>query len=188
MPTAYIGMGANVPSAAGAPEATLAAAVEHLAQLGTVTARSHLYSTEPVGFIHQPRFINAVVALETDLAPRPLLDALQEIEREFGRNREAEIRNGPRTLDLDILFFGDAVICENGLEIPHPRMFERAFTLIPLHEIAPDLRDPRTKLSVTQWVQRPCSVPHHDNSSIIPIQSALWRPGVERDAGRHDAS
>ena len=188
MPAAYIGMGANLPSPAGPPQASLAAATERLARLGTVTARSHLYSTEPVGLIDQPRFVNAVVALETNLEPRPLLGALQEIEREFGRNRAAEIRNGPRALDLDILLFGDAIVKEIGLEIPHPRMFERAFTLIPLHEIAPDLRDPITGLRVKQWLQRPCSAPRHDNSAIIPIQSDLWRPGVERSAGRHGAS
>ncbi len=184
MPTAYIGMGANLPSAAGPPAATLAAAAERLAALGTISARSHLYSTEPVGITDQPRFVNAVVALETNLEPRQLLDALHAIERAFGRNRPAEMRYGPRPLDLDILLFGAMVVQAEGLEIPHPRLFERSFTLVPLNEIAPSFRDPHSGLSVTEWVQRLCTVPHHDDSAILPIESDLWRPGVERDAGR----
>ncbi|MFP5276640.1 MAG: 2-amino-4-hydroxy-6-hydroxymethyldihydropteridine diphosphokinase [Acidobacteriota bacterium] len=188
MPTAYIGMGANLPSPAGPPAATLAAAAERMAALGTISARSHLYSTEPVGITEQPRFVNAVVALETDLAPRQLLDALHAIERAFGRNRPAEIRYGPRTLDLDILLLGETVVQEQDLEIPHPRLFERSFTLVPLNEIAPSFRDPHSGLSVTEWVQRLCTVPHHDDSAIIPIESDLWRPGVEHDAGRSGAS
>ena len=87
MHTAYIGMGANLPGAAGSPEATLAAAVVRMEDLGQVTAKSSLYSTEPVGFADQPRFVNAVVALETSMAPHQLLDELLAIERHFGRDR-----------------------------------------------------------------------------------------------------
>ncbi|MFZ1084811.1 MAG: 2-amino-4-hydroxy-6-hydroxymethyldihydropteridine diphosphokinase [Terracidiphilus sp.] len=137
MPTAYIGMGGNLASWAGAPEATLAAAALRLDSLGRVVRLSSLYSTAPVGFADQPRFVNAVVALETELEPRALLVGLLAIELEFGRERTAEVANGPRTLDLDILLFGDLQIREPGLEIPHPRLAERAFVLIPLHEIAP---------------------------------------------------
>src|SRR5208283_2081036 len=111
------------------PEATLAAAAASLERLGRVQARSSLYSTAPVGFADQPRFVNAVVALETELHPRELLAALLAIEREFGRDRAAEIRNGPRTLDLDILLFGAKQITEPDLQIPHPRLSERAFVL-----------------------------------------------------------
>ena len=106
MLTAYIALGANLASWAGPPEVTLAAAVERLGSLGRVTARSSLYSTEPVGFAEQPRFVNAVVALETALEPRELLNKLLGIEKEFGRDRSASIPNGPRTLDLDILLIG----------------------------------------------------------------------------------
>src|ERR1039458_7133204 len=136
MRTAFIGMGANLASWAGAPEATLAAAALRLESLGRVTCRSSLYSTAPVGFAGQPRFVNAVVELETELEPRTLLKGLLAIEQEFGRDRAAGFANGPRTLDLDILLLGDHVIHEPGLVIPHPRLAERAFVLVPLCEIA----------------------------------------------------
>jgi 2-amino-4-hydroxy-6-hydroxymethyldihydropteridine diphosphokinase len=144
MPIAYIGMGGNLASWAGAPEATLAKAALRLDSLGGVARRSSLYSTAPVGFTEQPRFVNAVVALETELAPRALLDGLLAIEHEFGRERTAGVANGPRTLDLDILLFGDLQISEPGLEIPHPRFAERAFVLVPLVEIAPEAVDPKS--------------------------------------------
>lgn len=150
MPLAFIALGANIPSPAGRPEATLSAAAERLAALGRLIARSSLYSTTPVGFQHQPRFINAVVALETDLSPRKLLDALLVLELHFGRNRAASPANGPRTLDLDMLFYGDLVLCESGLELPHPRIAERAFVLVPLSEIAPNLRDPISQKTVAE--------------------------------------
>ena len=136
MSAAYIGMGGNLASWAGEPEATLAAAALRLESLGKVARRSSLYSTEPVGFAEQPRFVNAVVALETELKPGELLRALLAIEQEFGRDRATGFANGPRTLDLDILLFGDLKICEPDLDIPHPRLAERAFVLVPLGEIA----------------------------------------------------
>jgi 2-amino-4-hydroxy-6-hydroxymethyldihydropteridine diphosphokinase len=175
MRTAYIGMGANLPGPAGSVEATLAAAVERLSSLGRVTAQSSLYSTAPVGFADQPRFVNAAVALETDLAPRQLLDALLRIEREFGRDRSAAILNGPRTLDLDILLMDGVAVSEPELEIPHPRLSERAFALIPLNEIAPEARDPRAGTTVAQRLQRLLSsedidAPH----GVVPIQSNVW--------------
>ena len=95
MPTAYIGMGSNLPSQAGPPEATLTAAASRLESLGYVVARSSLYSTQPVGFAGQPDFLNAVVALETGLDPHTLLEGLLRVEHEFGRDRSAGIRNGP---------------------------------------------------------------------------------------------
>src|SRR5579871_4282800 len=127
---AYIGLGANLPGEAGPPEATLVAAVQKLAESGRIVARSSLYSTEPVGIADQPRFLNAVVAIETDRSPRELLEALLELELAFGRDRSAGIQNGPRTLDLDILFFGDFVLGEHNLVVPHPRLAERAFVLV----------------------------------------------------------
>ena len=96
MPLAHIALGANLPSSAGAPEATLVAAAERLAALGRIAARSSLYSTAPVGFKDQPRFVNAIVALETGLSPRELLEALLALELEFGRERAASPANGPR--------------------------------------------------------------------------------------------
>ena len=173
MTLAYIALGANLPSPAGPPEATLAAAVQRLATLGRIAARSSLYSTAPVGLANQPRFLNAVVALETDLAPRDLLAALLAIERDFGRDRSASIPNGPRTLDLDILLYGDLILSEPGLEIPHPRLAQRAFVLVPLNEIAPDLRDPRSGLTVSQLLG---ALPGGCESDVVPTSKALWQP------------
>jgi 2-amino-4-hydroxy-6-hydroxymethyldihydropteridine diphosphokinase len=108
--------------------------------LGTITAVSSFYETEPVGFREQPSFLNAVIALETDLPPAALFDALLAIERDLGRVRS--FRNAPRTLDLDILLQDDLVMDTPELTLPHPRMHERAFVLAPLAEIAPDVRHP----------------------------------------------
>src|SRR5205814_8343446 len=106
------------------------------------------------GFADQPQFLDAVVALETESEPHALLEGLLGIEQEFGRDRSAGIKNGPRTLDLDILVFGDHRISEPGLEIPHPRMEERDFVLIPLMELAST--DPSTNRPkvVTQLLER----------------------------------
>jgi len=150
MRTAYIGMGGNLASTAGAPEVTLAAAALRLESLGRLVRRSSLYSTAPVGFAAQPRFVNVVVALETNLAPRELLNSLLAIEQEFGRDRAAGFANGPRTLDLDILLFGDFEISEPELRIPHPRLAERAFVLVPLNEIAPTAVVPGCGKTVAQ--------------------------------------
>ena len=177
MQMAYIGLGANLPSASGPPEATLAAAVARLVSLGHVTARSRLYSTEPVGFSDQPRFINAVVALETAMPPRDLLHGLLAIEREFGRDRTAGIPNGPRTLDLDILLYGDLQISEAGLEIPHPRLAERGFVLVPLNGIAPAFRDPRTGLSVAQLMEKLFPNSQGAIDEIFKVESDDWCAG-----------
>lgn len=177
METAYIGMGANLPSRAGEPAATLAAAVKRLERLGRVTRRSRLYSTAPVGFQEQPRFVNAVVELETELAPRALLAALLEIEREFGRERAQEQTNGPRTLDLDILMYGDLRIDEADLQVPHPRLAERAFVLVPLNEIAPRAVDARSGNTVGELLQRLFPGSDDENQAVVPIESAAWRPG-----------
>ncbi len=120
----------------------------------------------------QPRFLNAVVALETSLSPRDLLDALLAIERDFGRDRSASIPNGPRTLDLDILLYGDLIVSVPGLEIPHPRLAQRAFVLVPLAEIAPNLRDPRYGSTIAQLLAG--LRPQADPGAAVPIQSPFW--------------
>ena len=174
MEIAYIGMGANIGSPAGAPEATLAAAVKEFHALGTVVCRSSLYSTAPVGFADQPRFVNAVVGLETGLAASDLLHQLLRIERAFGRNRSAGFRNGPRPLDLDLLMLGEEAVAEPGLELPHPRLHERAFVLVPLNEIAPDQVVVTTGKTVKQLLQRlRCGSPAEDDA-VIPLQTDLW--------------
>jgi 2-amino-4-hydroxy-6-hydroxymethyldihydropteridine diphosphokinase len=103
--------------------------------------RSSLYCTTPVGYADQPDFVNAVAEIETRLSPDELLEACLEIERKHGRNRT--FKNAPRTLDLDILLYGDMMSVEPRLTLPHPRMHERAFVLVPLAEIAPDCVIPR---------------------------------------------
>jgi 2-amino-4-hydroxy-6-hydroxymethyldihydropteridine diphosphokinase len=179
MSLAYIALGANLPSPAGPPEATLAAADVRLASLGSIAARSSLYSTTPVGapvgFADQPRFLNAAVALETTLTPFELLGAVLLIEREFGRDRIDSVPNGPRTLDLDILLYDDLVLSEAGLEIPHPRLAQRAFVLVPLNEIAPNFRDPRTGKTVSQLLAELCANRVQIGQEVFLIESALWR-------------
>jgi len=133
---AYVGLGANL----GDREATLRAAVDALgAEEGVeVVAVSTLRETEPVGVGEQPRFLNGVVALETTLAARELLDLLLAGEQRFGRVRVPG-EHGPRTLDLDLLLYGDEEIDEPELHVPHPLLHERRFVLEPLAELAPGL-------------------------------------------------
>ena len=173
MRMAYIGMGGNLASWAGPPEVTLAAAALRLESLGRVVCRSSLYSTEPVGFSAQPRFVNTVVGLETELEPKELLRNLLAIEREFRRDRATGLRNGPRTLDLDILLFDDLAISEPGLEIPHPRLAERAFVLIPLNEIAPDAAVPRRK-TVAQLLEDLLEGSQTGAGAVVRIKSDAW--------------
>ena len=139
MARAYIGLGANL----GPREVTILRAVELLgAEEGIdVLELSQLRETEPVGLTEQPAFSNGAVAVETTLAPRQLLDVLLRIERELGRTRDGE-RWGPRTIDLDLLVYGDEVVDEPGLRIPHPRLHERRFALEPLAELEPELEIP----------------------------------------------
>jgi 2-amino-4-hydroxy-6-hydroxymethyldihydropteridine diphosphokinase len=139
VPRAYIALGSNL----GDREETIRAAVDALAAepgIAVVTA-STLIETEPVGVVDQPRFINGVAALDTDLSARKLLDVLLDVERRFGRQR-AGVPQGPRTLDLDLLLYGDEEIDEPGLRVPHPRLHEREFVLGPLAELAPTLEVP----------------------------------------------
>ena len=174
MPLATIALGANLPSSAGAPEATLAAAAERLAALGRIAARSSFYSTAPVGFRDQPRFVTAVVALETGLSPRALLNALLALELDFGRDRAVSPANGPRTLDLDILFYDDLVLGEFGLDVPHPRLAERAFVLIPLNEIAPDTVVPPQGKTVSQLLEDLFGSSQREPCAVVQVRSEGW--------------
>jgi len=147
MNTAYVALGANL----GDPKATVLAAFAALANLpeSRVARCSSLYRTAPVGILSQPDFVNAVVLLETTLAPETLLDALLDIEARFGRIRRE--RNGPRTLDLDLLLYDDIELDLPRLTLPHPRLHLRAFVLLPLAEVAPELAIPR-RGSVAAWL------------------------------------
>jgi len=147
MNTAYVALGANL----GNPTAAVLAAFAALANLpeSRVARCSSLYRTAPVGILSQPDFINAVAVLETTLAPEALLDALLDIEARFGRIRRE--RNGPRTLDLDLLLYDDIELDLPRLTLPHPRLHLRAFVLLPLAEVAPDLAIPR-RGSLAAWL------------------------------------
>jgi 2-amino-4-hydroxy-6-hydroxymethyldihydropteridine diphosphokinase len=137
---AYVGLGSNL----GDREQTLRGASAALAAHPAVevVAVSSLIDTEPVGYTDQPRFLNGVAALDTELSARELLELLLEVERRFGRSREGVPSQGPRTLDLDLLVYGADEIEEPGLRVPHPRLHERAFVLEPLAEVAPGLDVP----------------------------------------------
>jgi 2-amino-4-hydroxy-6-hydroxymethyldihydropteridine diphosphokinase len=133
---AYVAIGSNL----GDREATIARALELLddpPELRLVRVAS-VRETDPVGVVDQPLFLNTAARLETTLGPRELLDRLLAVERDLGRVRTAE-RWGPRTLDLDLLLYGEAVLDEPGLTVPHPRLHERRFVLEPLSELAPNL-------------------------------------------------
>lgn len=134
----YLGLGSNV----GDRAAHLAHALAALRALGRVTGVSGVYETEPQGYTEQSPFLNLVVRLETALEPAGVLAATRKIERERGRERS--FRNAPRTLDIDILLFGDRIHEGQGLTIPHPRMRDRAFVLVPLTELDRDAVDPRS--------------------------------------------
>jgi len=146
MARTFIGIGSNL----GDRAATIAAAVERLARLPatTVVKVSALIETDPVGYTEQDRFLNGAAELETGLGPAELLDELKRIEQELGRR--TTVRWGPRTIDLDLVLYGDRIVDEPGLQVPHPRMAERAFVLAPLAEIAPDAVDPTTGRTVAE--------------------------------------
>ena len=140
MTRAYVGLGANL----GEREQTLRRAVERLgAEPGIeVVAVSSFRETDPVGYLDQPAFLNGACAVETELGPRELLDRLLAVERELGRRRGTGPRWGPRTIDLDLLLYGDVTVDEPGLTVPHPRLAERSFALEPLLELDPELHLP----------------------------------------------
>lgn len=141
----YLSLGSNL----GDRAPNLAQAVKALAGIGVrVLRESLLYETEPVDFLEQPWFLNCVVEAETSLAPRALLDGLQSIERGLGSRKL--VPRGPRIVDLDVLFYGNEVILEPGMEIPHPRLAERRFVLVPLVEIAPEFCHPVLQRTVAQ--------------------------------------
>ncbi len=136
MTEVYLGLGSNM----GDRERHLAYALHQLRRAGELTGVSAVYQTEPVGYLDQPTFLNLVARLETDLDPEALLALARETEAE--RRRERSFRNAPRTLDIDVLLYGDRTVDLEGLTVPHPRMNDRAFVLVPLLELDPLRREP----------------------------------------------
>jgi 2-amino-4-hydroxy-6-hydroxymethyldihydropteridine diphosphokinase len=138
--TAFVGIGSNL----GEPERQIAAALDQLASEDGVelVAVSTLRETEPVGYLDQPNFLNGAAHIETELPARKLLELLLAVESRLGRVRGEGPRFGPRTIDLDLLLYGEETIDEPGLTVPHPRLAERRFALEPLAELAPDLEIP----------------------------------------------
>jgi 2-amino-4-hydroxy-6-hydroxymethyldihydropteridine diphosphokinase len=145
---AAIALGSNL----GNREANLRAAMESMRSLGEVKRISTFHDTAPVGYLDQPRFLNAAVLLRTTLPPQELLQALLAIEQQMGRNRATAVPKGPRVIDLDILLYGDAVLDTPTLVLPHPQMHERAFVLKPLAEIAPGMMHPLLFCTVDQML------------------------------------
>ncbi|UXV34816.1 2-amino-4-hydroxy-6-hydroxymethyldihydropteridine diphosphokinase [Staphylococcus sp. IVB6181] len=146
MTEVFLGLGSNV----GDREAQLKAAIDLLdEQQGIEVIKvSSFYETAPVGYVDQPDFLNLCIKIETELSPHEVLERGLAIEQQLHRVRKE--RWGPRTLDIDILLYGDEIIETKDLSIPHPRMTERAFVLIPLQEIAPDKVEPRTQKKIKE--------------------------------------
>lgn len=153
----YIALGTNI----GDRALNLQTAKDWLSRKAVITQESSVYITPPWGYADQPDFLNQVIKVNTRLKPRSLLRFLQRIERKMGRVKL--ILNGPRVIDLDILFYGDRVITSPNLQIPHPRMVGRAFVLVPLNEIAPDLLHPALGISVQQMLV------DVDTEGVVPL-------------------
>jgi 2-amino-4-hydroxy-6-hydroxymethyldihydropteridine diphosphokinase len=148
MATIYLSLGANM----GKRAENIRRAIEALGTYQVQVMRvSRHYETEPVGMREQPWFLNCVLEAETDLQPKRLMDVLLEIERRMGRERQ--VLKGPRLIDMDILFYGSSVVQAPGLEIPHPRMAERRFVLVPFAEIAPRVRHPVLKKTIGELLR-----------------------------------
>ncbi len=147
----YLSLGSNL----GDREQNLSVALERLERAGVhIVARSSLYETAPQDVLDQPWFLNMAVQAQTSLFPLQLLTLLQKIERELGRFRgQGAMQGGPRTIDIDILLYGSACIETPQLVIPHPRMTQRRFVLEPLLEIAPELRHPRSKQLLSNYLK-----------------------------------
>jgi 2-amino-4-hydroxy-6-hydroxymethyldihydropteridine diphosphokinase len=142
MPIVFLGLGSNL----GNKEDLINKTLTFISEIYTVKKTSHLYLTEPVGNITQDWFLNCVVEIQTDVYPKKLLSIFKSIERKLGRTKT--VKNGPRTIDIDILFYGDHVIKTKTLVIPHPLIQERLFVLQPMMDINPDLIHPVLKKSI----------------------------------------
>lgn len=153
----YLALGTNI----GDRQANLQIAKQRMSPEVIVMRESPIYVTPPWGYENQPDFLNQVIEGQTDLSPKQLLNYLKGIEREMGR--EKRIRNGPRLIDLDIIFYGHRVVNEEDLQIPHPRLEGRAFVLVPLNDLAPDFVHPTLGKTVQELVAET------DTSGVRPL-------------------
>jgi 2-amino-4-hydroxy-6-hydroxymethyldihydropteridine diphosphokinase len=153
--TAAIALGSNLPSPFGSPADNLREALRRMASLGRVKAVSSFHTTAPVGYLDQPRFVNAAALLETTLSPLDLLHGLLAIEQAMGRDRKSSPPKGPRIIDLDLLLYGDLTLTTPELTLPHPAMHQRAFVLAPLAEIAPTMRHPTLHATIADLLKKP---------------------------------
>ena len=158
-PVVYIALGSNLGDRLG----NLQASVQALQPSVRILDCSPVYETPPWGYLDQPAFLNQVVKGETDLSPRELLDLLKRVETAMGRQKT--IQNGPRLIDLDFLFYDNLVLDTPQLTIPHPRMAGRGFVLVPLADLAPDLRHPTLGVTMREMLN------HADQSGITPYPS-----------------
>ena len=161
MPRVFIALGSNIAGELDCPASQVKHALQAIDKLKKtkIIKQSSLYKTSPIGYINQPDFINAVAEIVTEFTPQHLLEQLLEIEQAFGRERP--FANAPRVLDLDILLYDNLICDTKTLTLPHPRMHIRAFVLIPLAEIAPDL-----------------SIPNHGN--VVKLAAKLLNQGIEK--------
>lgn len=155
----YLGLGSNI----GDREQQLQSAVERLDQVTEIHVQhmSSMYETKPVGYVEQPDFLNVCLHIKTTLSPEALLHQCLRIEKELYRVRE--VRWGPRTIDIDVLLYGDEIIESEQLIVPHPRMTARAFVMIPLNEIAAHVIEPRSKKAIQSLVQPDETVVKYQN-------------------------
>ncbi len=144
MPGVYLGLGSNI----GDREAHITQALQLISEICEVKKKSHLYLTEPVGDIKQDWFLNNVIEVKTELDPEHLLSSIKSIERTIGRVKT--VKNGPRIIDIDILFYGDQIVQTKNLIIPHPLLHERLFVLQPMLDLNPDFVHPVLKKSILE--------------------------------------
>ncbi len=159
--TVYLGLGSNI----GNRQEHLNRALGYLAQRMRVVQKSSVYETEPVGQTHQARFLNMVCEARTSLAPKVLLTLVKGIEKKLGRPSHYP-KDSPRIIDIDILFYGDQIISEPDLIVPHPRLSKRAFVLIPLRDIAPDFIDPSTGCTISLLLEKI----RNENQGVIKLE------------------
>ena len=143
MAVAYLGIGTNLDNRS----ANISSALREIANVADVDAKSRIYETAPIGFADQPAFWNLVIRVSTELSPHDLMRRLKRIESDMGR--VTTFTNGPRLIDIDILTYDDIVLDDDRIQVPHPRMMERAFVLRPLAEIAPTMIDARSGRSIS---------------------------------------